>query len=163
MPICVITTMAWKKYPCSIKSWQYITFNIALFFRPFMVSCLLLMHRLVLNRIRRAPRTLHFLGHLSNVSIVRLHPFELIQPMCQATAKYLNVRILTSSVRSINPYNIAGKNIHPNLIPLSTFPFKVEQRKTGCAHQCHLQWRGSRSDCHYLSCFQRQSWGDTVS
>jgi hypothetical protein len=48
--------------------------------------------------------------------------------MRPATEKYLNVRILTNSVRSINPNNIAGENIHPNLIPECTFPFKLEQR-----------------------------------
>ena len=46
-----------------------------------------ILHRLVLSRIRRPPWTLHFLGRLPNVSIVRLHPFVLIQPMCQAMAK----------------------------------------------------------------------------
>ena len=49
--------------------------------------------------------------------------------MRQATAKYFDVRILTSSLRSINPYNIASESIHPNLIPEWTFPFKLEQRK----------------------------------
>ncbi len=46
-----------------------------------------ILHHLVLGWIRRAPWTLHFLGRLPNVSIVRLHPFVLIQPMCQAMAK----------------------------------------------------------------------------
>ncbi len=45
------------------------------------------LHCLVLGRIRRAPWTLHFLGCLPNVSIVRLHFFVLIQSMHQATAK----------------------------------------------------------------------------
>jgi hypothetical protein len=52
-----------------------------------------------------------------------------IQPMSQAIAKKNDVGILTSSVGSINPHDIYGKNIHPNLIPQSTFPFKLEQRK----------------------------------
>ena len=41
----------------------------------------------------------------------------------------MDVRILSSSVGSVNPHNISGNNIHPNLVPQSTFPFKLEQRK----------------------------------
>ncbi len=40
-----------------------------------------------------------------------------------------DVWILTSSVLSINPHDIPCKNIHPNLVPQSAFPFKLEQRK----------------------------------
>jgi hypothetical protein len=50
--------------------------------------------------------------------------------MTQATAKFYDVRILTSSVWSpLIHTNISGKNIHLNLVPQSTFPFKLEQRK----------------------------------
>jgi hypothetical protein len=52
-----------------------------------------------------------------------------IQPMSQATAKKIDVGRLTSSVGSVNRHDISGKNIHPNLVPQSTFPFKLEQRK----------------------------------
>ncbi len=100
-------------------------------------------------------------------------PFVLIQPMHQATTKKIDVCILTSSIRSINPHDIPCNNIHPNLVPQSAFPFKLEQRKkgflgwldpaVGCVHQCHLHWWGNCSDCRYLSCFQKQSWGNKVS
>ena len=40
-----------------------------------------------------------------------------------------DVGILTSSVGSVNPHNISGKNINLNLIPQSKFPFKLELRK----------------------------------
>jgi hypothetical protein len=49
--------------------------------------------------------------------------------MSQATAKNFDVGILSSSVGSVKPQDISGKNIHPNLVPQSTFPFKLEQRK----------------------------------
>jgi hypothetical protein len=49
--------------------------------------------------------------------------------MSQTTAKNFNVRILTSSIWSVNPHNFSGKNIHPNLVPQSTVPLKLEQRK----------------------------------
>jgi hypothetical protein len=88
-----------------------------------------ILHRLVLSQIRHAPWTLHFLGRLPNVSIVCLHPFVLIQPMRQATAKIFDVCTLTSSIRSIYPHDIPCNNIHPNLVPQSAFPFKLEQRK----------------------------------
>ncbi len=131
-----------------------------------------ILHRLVLGPIQCAPWTLHFLGCLPNVSIVHLHPFVLIQPMRQATTKNFDVWILTSSIRFINPHAVPCKNIHPNLVPRSTFPFKLEQKKSflgcldpavGCVHQCHLHWWGSCSDCHYLSYFQKQSRGNKVS
>jgi hypothetical protein len=50
--------------------------------------------------------------------------------MSQATAKKNDVGILTSSIWSINPHNICGKNIHPNLVLQSTFPTKLQQRKS---------------------------------
>jgi hypothetical protein len=49
--------------------------------------------------------------------------------MCQAKAKFFDIRILTSGERSVNPHNISGKNIHPNLVPQSTFTFKLVRRK----------------------------------
>jgi hypothetical protein len=52
-----------------------------------------------------------------------------IQPMSQATAKKIDVGRLTNSVGSINPHDISGKIIHPNLVPQSAFPHKLEQRK----------------------------------
>ncbi len=63
--------------------------------------------------------------------------------MGQATVKNLDVRILTSSIRSINSYNIAGKNIHPNLIPESTFLFKLVGRK-----RVHRDSRSLLRDAH---------------
>ncbi len=88
-----------------------------------------ILHCLIVSWIRHAPWTLHFLGHLPSVSIVQLHPFVLIQPMRQASAKQFDVCILTSSIRPINPHDIPCKNIHPNLAPQSAFPFKLEWRK----------------------------------
>jgi hypothetical protein len=42
MPICVITAIVQKIFPCSIKSWRYIDDKIAQFFNcPFILSCLL--------------------------------------------------------------------------------------------------------------------------
>jgi hypothetical protein len=102
----------------------------------------LILHCLVLGRIQQAPWTLHFLGCLPNVSIVCLHPFVLIQPMRQATAKKNDVCILTSSIRSINPHDIPCKNTHPNLVPQSAFPFKLEERKRVSWDGWTLLWDG---------------------
>jgi hypothetical protein len=49
--------------------------------------------------------------------------------MRQATAKKIDVKILTSSIRFINPQDIPCKNTPPNLVPQSASPFKLEQRK----------------------------------
>jgi hypothetical protein len=46
-----------------------------------------------------------------------------------ANAKNFDVRILSSSIGSVNPNDIPGKNIHPNLVPQSTSPFNFERRK----------------------------------
>ena len=88
-----------------------------------------ILHLLIFGWIRCTPWALDLWQSLANVSIVCFHPFMFIQPMSQATAKKIDVRILTSSIGSINLHNISVKNIHPNLIPQSTFPFKLEQRK----------------------------------
>jgi hypothetical protein len=87
------------------------------------------LHRLICGGIQCAPWALDLLRSLANVSIVCFHPFKFVQKMSQANAKNFDVRILTSSVGSVNPHNISGKNIHPNLVPQSTFPSKLEQRK----------------------------------
>jgi hypothetical protein len=71
-----------------------------------------------------------------------------VQPMSQATAKNFNVDILTSCVRSFNPHDISGKNIHPNLIPQSTFPFKLERRKRVSWDGWTLLWDAHISAIH---------------
>ncbi len=60
--------------------------------------------------------------------------------MSQATANFFDFGILTSSVGSVNPHDISGNNIHPNLILQSTFPFKLNQR-------IRVAWDGWR-DAH---------------
>jgi hypothetical protein len=60
--------------------------------------------------------------------------------MCQATAKNLDVWLVTSSVQSINSRNIPCKNIHPNLILQFTLPFKLEQKKKGFWDGWTLLW-----------------------
>jgi hypothetical protein len=87
------------------------------------------LYRLIFGQIRCAPWALDLLRSLTNVSIVCFHPFKFVQKKSQANAKNFDVRILSSSVGSVNPHDISGKNIHPNLVPQSIFPFKLEQRK----------------------------------
>jgi hypothetical protein len=68
-----------------------------------------------------APCSLDLLQSPANVSIVCFHPFIFVQKMSQATAQNLDVGILSSSVGSVIPHDISGKNIHLNLVPQSTF------------------------------------------
>ena len=147
-------------------SWRYIDFKISQFFKhPLRDLCLL--HTLfciawLLVRFDAHPGHLTFCWALPIIHCL-LPPFHICPTSHPSHCKKINDGILTSSIWSLNPHNISGKNIHPNLVPQSTFPTKLEQRKgfpaiagpcCRCAHQCHLHWWGSHSDCHYLSCFQ---------
>ena len=143
MLICIITAMAQKTFPCSIKSWWYINFKISQFFNwQLRDSCLLRTGFCIswFLQIWCTPWTFYLLGHLPNVSIVHLHPFKLIQPMRQATVKNFNIWILASSLCSVYLYDVAGKNINPNLIPKSAFPFKFEGRKRVSWDSRSLLW-----------------------
>ncbi len=140
--ICIMTAMTQKTFPCSIKSCTVQRRQNCPIFQPPIETLVPTPHpilpRLVLRRVWRAPWTLHFLGCLPNVSIVHLYPFVLIQSMRQARAKKFDVCILTSSIRSINPHDIPCKNVHPDLVLQSAFPFKLEQKKgfPGMAGPC---------------------------
>jgi hypothetical protein len=68
--------------------------------------------------------------------------------MGQATAENFYIWILTSCVRSFNPHDISGKNIHPNLIPQSTFPFKLKRRKRVSWDGWTLLWDAAVNAIH---------------
>ncbi len=132
----------------------------------------LILHCLVLGQIQRAPWTLHFLGCLPNVSIVHLHPFVLIQPMRQATTKILMSGCLPAAYGSLTHTISPARISTPILYCNPRFPLNLNKEKDfpGMAGPCcgmrtsvPSTLMRSCSNCHYLSYFQKQSWGNKVS
>ncbi len=132
MLICVITVMVQKTLPCSVMSWRYINFKAPNFSIPCWET-----------RVYSAPysasldfwsdsmRTLSTSPFAEPCQCIhRLLPPVHVHPTNEPSHwKNFDVRILTNSVGSVNPHDISGKNINPNLILQSTFPFKLERRK----------------------------------
>ncbi len=132
MLICVITAMAQKTLPCSIMSWRYIDFKISQFFnrllRDLCLLCTLFCISWFLVGFDVHP------GHFTFRGASPMYPLSASTHSCSSNqwAKPLQKNLISGTYQQHRvrlSHNISGKNIFPNLILQSTFPFKLEQRK----------------------------------
>ncbi len=134
MLICVLTELTQKTFSCSRMSWQYIDFKMSQIFhcplRDWCLPCSLfyIAWFLVWFDATHTLGTWPFAEPCQYIYPL-LSPFYICPTNEPSHCKKSYVGILTSSVWSINPHNVFGKNIHPNLVPGSTYPTELEQRK----------------------------------
>ncbi len=139
MLIFVMTAMAQKTFPCSINSWQYNDVKIAQLFKgPVRLSCLLRTQFCI------TWFSVGFHAHPGHFTFWGTSP---IYWLSTSTLSYSSMTshcqkfwCLDTYQQRINPHNIPCKNIHPNLVPQSTFPFKLKWRKMVSCDGWTLLW-----------------------